>query len=247
MKQIINWRTFAILVAACVISSVLTVPYQANLAPGLADLGALLYISAFLNGVIFFSVATFLGLILAPKVGFELPILEQENKLATLKSILPVSVLWGLLAGIIIILCAIPFGNASLEIMAAELAVPVWARFLALFYGGIAEEVLLRLFVMSLFAWVLIKIKVPKNISIWAAIIISAVLFGIGHLPFTGTLTEITANIVARAIVLNGIGAIIFSLLYWKKGLESAMIAHFAAGIVLRFIAPPVAQLILLA
>ena len=158
---------------------------------------------------------------------------------------MPSSVLWGLLGGIIIILCAIPFGDASLELMAAELAVPAWARFVALFYGGIAEEVLMRLFVMSLLTWVLMKVKVPKNISIWAAIIISAVLFGIGHLPFTGTLTDITANIVARAIILNGIGAIIFSLLYWKKGLESAMIAHFSAGIVLRFIAPLVARLLI--
>jgi len=45
---------------------------------------------------------------------------------------------------------------------------------------------------------------------------------------------------------LNGIGGIIFGWLYWKKGLESAMISHFSADIVLQVIFPFVlAQLII--
>ena len=205
----------------------------------------MLYVMAFVQGLIVFSIATFFGLIFARKVGFGLPVLEGEHKLESLKEIVTPSILWGLFSGVLITLCAIPFGARSLELMAAELAVPVWARFFSLFYGGIAEEVLLRLFVMSLLVWILMKTKVPKNTSIWVAIMLSAVLFGLGHLPITSALTTITADIVARAVLLNGIGAIVFSLLYWKKGLESAMIAHFSADIVLRFIAPLVATLLL--
>ncbi|PKL71234.1 MAG: CPBP family intramembrane metalloprotease, partial [Methanobacteriales archaeon HGW-Methanobacteriales-2] len=48
----------------------------------------------------------------------------------------------------------------------------------------------------------------------------------------------ITPMVIARAIVLNGIGAIIFGWLYWKKGLESAMISHFSADIVLHVMFP---------
>jgi hypothetical protein len=43
-----------------------------------------------------------------------------------------------------------------------------------------------------------------------------------------------THIIVARAIILNGIGGIIFGWLYWKKGLESAIISHFSLDIILQ-------------
>ena len=245
MRTVIAWKTFAILVIACAIASMLVVPYQVALSPDLASYGAILYFNAFLQGLIIFSIATFLGLILSEKVGFDLPVLEGRHKMENFKEILMPSALWGLLAGALITLLALPFGSSSMELLAADSIVPVWARFLALFYGGIAEEVLMRLFAMSLFAWIFIKIKVPKKISIWIAIIISAVLFGLGHLPFTAGLTEITADVVARAVVLNGAGAVIFSLLYWRRGLESAIIAHFFAGIILRFISPQIALLII--
>ncbi len=96
---------------------------------------------------------------------------------------------------------------------------------------------------MTLIVWIIFKIKKtadgkPNATGIWLAIIISAVIFGLGHLPITGTITSITPLIVVRAILLNGIGGIIFGWLYWKKGLESAMIGHFSADIVLHVIFP---------
>jgi len=101
----------------------------------------------------------------------------------------------------------------------------------------------MRLFLMTLLVWVSYKIKrteegKPTNVGVWLAIIITAVLFGIGHLPITAALTTITPSVVARAILLNGIAGIAFGWLYWKKGLESAMISHFSADIVLYVILP---------
>ena len=96
---------------------------------------------------------------------------------------------------------------------------------------------------MTLIVWIFYKIKKtadgkPTVIGIWLAIIISAIIFGLGHLPITGTITTITPLIVVRAVLLNGIAGIVFGWLYWKKGLESAMIAHFSADIVLQVIFP---------
>ena len=243
MKKIINWKTFFILLIACAVTSVLIIPYQVGLSPDLADMGAILYLGAFVQGAVMFSIVILFGLILARKVGFSLPILEDENKLENLKAILKPSILWGFAGAILLTPIALAFGKVSIELLASELAVPLWAKFFAIFYGGIAEEVLMRLFVVSLIAWVLIKIKVPRNASIWVAIVLSAVLFGLGHLPFTSALTAITADVVLRAILLNGIIGIIFGVLYWKKGLESAVIAHLSAGVVLRFVTPYVASL----
>jgi len=72
----------------------------------------------------------------------------------------------------------------------------------------------------------------------WLAIVLAAVIFGAGHLPAVMSLTALTPLVIVRTIVLNAVGGIIFGWLYWKKGLESAMISHFSADIVLHVIVP---------
>ncbi len=57
-----------------------------------------------------------------------------------------------------------------------------------------------------------------------------------GHLPVTSTLVPITPLIVMRAIVLNGLAGLAFGYLYFTRGLESAMLSHFSADIVLHVI-----------
>ncbi|MCA9910883.1 MAG: CPBP family intramembrane metalloprotease, partial [Anaerolineae bacterium] len=39
-------------------------------------------------------------------------------------------------------------------------------------------------------------------------------------------------------LVLNGVGGVVFGWLYWRYGLEWAMIAHFAADMIIQFGAP---------
>jgi membrane protease YdiL (CAAX protease family) len=73
----------------------------------------------------------------------------------------------------------------------------------------------------------------PTLAVLWIANIVAAVLFGLGHLPATAALVPLTPLVVARALVLNGVIGIGFGYLYFKRGLESAMISHFSADIVL--------------
>jgi hypothetical protein len=55
----------------------------------------------------------------------------------------------------------------------------------------------------------------------------------------TSSLTQITPLVVVRAIILNGIGGIVFGWLFWKKGFELAIITHFTADVFLiNFVAP---------
>ena len=128
----------------------------------------------------------------------------------------------------------------------AQITPPAWQGFLASFYGGINEEILLRLFLMTLIAWIIFKIKKteegkPTSIGMWLAIILASVIFGIGHLPTAMTIATLTPLLTIKVIILNAVGGIIFGWLYWKKGLESAMISHFSADIVLHVILPLVA------
>jgi hypothetical protein len=248
MKNLINWKLFFILLITCVITSLLVVPYSLSLAKNEVEFTLItIIISTVANNLILFAVAVFFGLFLSKRVGMGLPIiqgaLEGKNQTKELKSIIAPSVCLGLLAGVLIVLLSIPFNKLIPEFQSADVSVAVWKGFLASFYGGIAEEVLLRLFLVSLFVWITFLIKktkdgAPTSIGIWISIVLAAIVFGLGHLPATAQIVPLTELVIIRAVVLNGVGGIIFGWLYWKKGLESAMMAHFSADVVLHIITP---------
>jgi membrane protease YdiL (CAAX protease family) len=248
MKIDINWKLFVILIIASIITFLMVLPYTLAISPALAKVFTpFVLIAQLIQTLIEFSIAIFIGLYLAKRVGFNLPILEgwlEGKEIGSyLKSILGISIGLGVLSSILIILLSFLFTPVSSIFQSASISVPIWKDFLACFYGGVGEEILLRLFLMTLIVWIIFKIKKttdgkPTIIGIWLAIITSAIIFGLGHLPITGTIISITPIIVVRAVLLNGIAGIIFGWLYWKKGLESAMISHFSADIILQVIFP---------
>src|SRR4030095_8426388 len=90
-------------------------------------------------------------------------------------------------------------------------SIPLWKRMLAgIFYGGILEELFCRLFLFSLFAWLLGFVLRASNgrpsaTAFWMANLMVALLFGLGHLPATSALVPLTPVVVTRALVLNGL------------------------------------------
>jgi membrane protease YdiL (CAAX protease family) len=180
-----------------------------------------------------------------------MPILDSmtrgEPVADKIRSILPLSISLGVLSTLIILgleffyfqpALVKELGDAAnaLNLEASQPA--AWKGLLASFYGGIAEEIQLRLFVMSLLAWLGKFISKtpegkPTDIIFWLANILAAVLFGLGHLPAVSFLIPLTPLVIARTVVLNGLLGIVFGWLYWKRGLESAMVSHFSADIVL--------------
>lgn len=114
--------------------------------------------------------------------------------------------------------------------------IELWKRLVACFYGGITEELLLRLFLMTLIAWIIWKIafkgRTPPTAGVfWIAIVAAAVLFGVGHLPATADIWPLTTVVVFRTIALNALAGLTFGFFYWRWGLEFAMLAHFCADI----------------
>ena len=114
-----------------------------------------------------------------------------------------------------------------------------------LLYGGVIEEVLLRLFVLSLLVLIIWKLSpARKDPSIpswiyWSGILLSAFLFAAGHLPFTAQAIGWSGPIIARALLLNSIGGIGFGYLYWKKGLVYAIVAHAATHVFMQLLFMP--------
>src|SRR5690625_2385033 len=123
-----------------------------------------------------------------------------------------------------------------IEIPEGQTTVTIWWQgLLAMFYGGITEELMVRLFGMTLIVWLLARItkiekeEIPDSFY-YIAIFLTAILFGLGHLPATIQIFgELSTIIVARALVLNGLLGLWFGYLYWRKGLEYAIIAHMSA------------------
>jgi membrane protease YdiL (CAAX protease family) len=68
--------------------------------------------------------------------------------------------------------------------------------------------------------------------------VLVAIVFGAAHLPLAAQLTSLTPILVTTVITLNGVVALGFGYLYWRRGLESAMIAHFFTDIVLHVVGP---------
>jgi membrane protease YdiL (CAAX protease family) len=204
-----------------------------------------IFIAQFVQSLILFSIAISLGLFFTKKVNFQLPlletILEKGNYKKVLQSILVMSVLSGIAVAAIIYGLDTIFTILGAEVTTHQSFAPIWQTLLASFYGGVTEEILMRLFLMTLFIWIGMKLyrqREPSTASIIIAIFLAAIIFGLGHLPITASLTKITPLVVSRAVILNGIGGIAFGWLFWKKGLESAMIAHFTADIFLLTLLP---------
>jgi hypothetical protein len=98
-------------------------------------------------------------------------------------------------------------------------------------YGGLAEEVIARWGLMSASAWTLLRLMGPQRRG-WAiglAIGLSALAFGAAHLPALAAQVELNAALVARTLVLNGLGGVVFGWLFWRHHLEAAMVAHAAS------------------
>lgn len=258
-KRPFNWRLFSILVVGAALGLVAVVPYSLALQSDVALAGAaeqtgmplwLLIAVQLAPQAVLFGVVIWVGLILARSVGLGLPLLEDllggHEIGGALRRIVPISVILGVILGLLIIaLDSYVFQPALLAQMgesalAGDTAVRVaaWKGLLASLYGGINEEILLRLFLMSLFVWIGRFIHrnedgSPSVVVLWIANILAAVIFGLGHLPATAALVQLTPLVVTRAIVLNGVGGIGFGYLYMKHGLEAAMISHFSADIIL--------------
>lgn len=240
---------FTILLGLSIFSVICIIPYVLTIQGEVIKEAGIpleyLFVAQFIQSVILFSVAIILGLFFSKKVGFTLPLIEtlieKGNYKIILKNILGKSTIIGIVVAVVIYILDFLFTAQGAGITTHQGLAPIWQTLLASFYGGITEEILMRLFLMTLFIWLGMKIfkqKAPSMIGIWIPIVLAAIIFGLGHLPITASITEINTLVIVRAIVLNGVGGIVFGWLFWKKGLESAMIAHFTTDIILLTILP---------
>lgn len=238
-------RTFVGLVVAGLVGVLAVLPYQFALTgwPPAGVLPVVVAAALLQNGVLL-AVVTLVGLRLGPVVG-----LRVARPAASRARTYGRAAILGVGAGVAILaLDAVVFGPLVRDAVLGGPALPAGPApggaagvgLLASLYGGIAEELFLRFGLMTLLAWVGWRLvgrpdELPAGVT-WAAILLAAGLFGLGHLGATVAVFRLTPTVVARMLVLNGLGGVVFGWLYWRDGLVAAMVAHFGADVVLHVV-----------
>ena len=183
-------------------------------------------------GILYGVILAAIGLIISKKVGLWKEFRFDKNAVA------PTTIIT-----IIGALCLFPgdkliFGSFSSWVNDLYHVSPGLPKIISgLLVGGVIEEVMMRLFFMSLLVLVFSKLfcknenDIPVKVFA-AANIISALLFAAGHLPGTMAMTTLTPLLFFRCFLFNGGLGLCFGYLYRKYGIGYAMIAHGAAHLI---------------
>jgi hypothetical protein len=246
------WKIFWFLLIAGIIGEVAIIPYLfsllGNVLPPLPIRWPVIAVLQTVQGAVLLAFAIGFGLLLARKLGLGAPLLEKwlyGTEYVAPRDVFRTPLFIGAGLGVLVALLARFVFLPRLPQLAAiaEAKFPLWQRLLACFCGAFDEEILMRLFLLSFVIWLIQKIVSARNghVSLpvfWSANFIVAVLFGLSHLPIAMVIVSVTPLLIIAIVSLNAIAALGFGYLYWKRGLEAAMLAHFSADIILHVCAP---------
>ncbi len=112
-----------------------------------------------------------------------------------------------------------------------------WENVLPSLYGGINEEVLMRLFFFSVVYFIFFKIfgieGRRRSYLLWTTNVIVAFAFGAAHLPALLSMESAGAAEIYWKLLYNGVASLAFGWLYWSRSLWVAMWAHFVADLII--------------
>lgn len=256
MLDSVDWRLFLLLVAAGFAGLLSVLPLEKNFVElttkwDKSKTKKSEYIHTKITAVgiklLLLAIAVWGGLLLSKHLGLVVaPLIEgilNATEAPYFWNTITISILSGLSVGAIISLLML-FGtreNGPEESSPDFFSIPLWKRQLAgLFHGGIVEELLFRLFLLSFLAWSVssvfgLQARPFINEVFWTANIVSALLFGLAHLPSSTALGGVlTKKEIALTILLNGFAGLVYGYLFWQSGIEAAMLAHMSTHVVLQ-------------
>jgi hypothetical protein len=199
---------------------------------GLANAGIILVVYGLLG---------LIGYWLAAKL--QLPGIFKED--AGRQGLLTSPALYGLALGIIIVIVDRLFALSPDKVDLIHPPFPY--SVIAAVTAAIGEEILFRLFLLSL--WVALLSLILRRLRgtvavLWIANALAAVAFAAAHLPAAMLLlgvaspAELPNSLLVEIILLNGIVGLVAGLHYVRNGLVAAIGVHFWADIVLHVVSP---------
>ncbi len=181
------------------------------------------------------------GFTFAPKLGLRAPATEAfargEPVLPVLRRQLPFALLVAAIVALILLLFTrfiLPEIFSAARPEASELLAASMPPMTRLLYGGIAEEVMTRWGLVSLFGWIGWRIAgKPQTVGrglLSVAVGLAALLFAAGHVPLLYAMMEAPPSLLLFAVLGgNLIPGLLFGWLFVTRGLEAAIIAHMGA------------------
>ena len=243
-KSVINWKVFGILLTvsilhllfALIIVTILRVAYVRTVPfEFMVDVFPALLVVFQAMGL---GMQIFIGLYLGKRVGMGAPLLESWLDGGIIRgrvvSILKLSLVLGIIvAGLKFFVDRFIFSQFVPSLLLQWKQIPFEFRWVIPFQQGIGDEISYRLFWMTILIWIIYKIQKPENnqpatLTFWIPILIVSVFSGLSPLFWGASLL-----ITLQYLFFSYIGGIVFGWLYWKKGIESAIIAHFLSSMVL--------------
>lgn len=218
--------TYISLWLACIVGALCVLPYLYQLHQ-IPSPSLVLVASVTAQAAVFYGLLVWLCSFIVPKTDLDPFNIEKTN--------VPYAFVMGIvIAGVLLILDSTLFANS----FASHTPSPSpWAGTLASVYGGINEEVMLRLLMLTLNYYVLGKMITTNGTNriylLWIANSVAALLFAAGHLPLAFQITTPSTLDITRILVLNGLASLTFGWLYFSRSLWSAMVAHFTADVVI--------------
>lgn len=234
MKFKIAALIFLVALAGVIATSWLALPLLVEVSKIPVPLETMQVASA-VQGAVLALIAALIGASLAPRVGLAAPAVSAvASRGGGLDAFRP-QVIPGLVGGIIggaVILGFYAFAPESLKAIQPNTPLPLVVRLL---YGGITEEVLVRWGLMTVLVWAGWRVfrpdlQKPSTGIIWGGITISALVFGLSHLPSVAqSLSALTPYLAAYITIGNALFGLVAGYLFWRCGLEAAVIAHVSA------------------
>lgn len=240
-----NWQLLLLLISVCIPGIILTVPRSLDrMMPRFGDQLAesrqlpsrsVLVLLSTLQSTLLIALFAALGVYAAPRVGLSAPFFEAiisgEPAWPAVKPQLLPTILASVIGAALFLLSYYGFFRPRMDpenVVCMETLRMDLGLLARLLYGGIAEEVLTRWGLLSGLVW--LGLTVFGSISpalIWASIILTGILFGLGHLPsYLAAGCRRTPTLISAMVWLNLWASLIFGWLFWQYGLASAMLAH---------------------
>lgn len=248
--------------AAGTLTGPLALPYSLGLqaaapgphAPASAAVGMLVAEVLFRNLALLAPVAA-VGLLLARRIGLGAPYLESRldgspPPARPWSSIVRPALSWAAVTALL------AFGVDALFVHAlgvrfpapeihARIDVAWWRSGLASLWAPFAEEILDRLFLLSLLAWLgmkLLRVRGagrPRTAALWGANLLTALFFAWYHIANERLWVIPVPPIVALRTVLIVLPVgLALGWLYLRRGLEAAILSHFAIDVIVHVVRP---------
>lgn len=254
------WRTFIFLVMAGTVTGPLVLPYALGLetiAPGPHPPVSIhsLILAGLKENLMFLVPAAAIGLWVARKTGLGAPYLESwfdgaPRPARPFSSIVGPALFWATVTAIIafgvdaFFYYALNVRTPAPEIH-ARIAVSWWRSGLASLWAPWAEETFDRLFLLSLLAWLGMKLfRVSTNgrgrwIALWIANVATALFFGWYHIDNEALFVDPVPFIVAlRTMLIILPAGLAFGWIYIRRGLEAAILSHFFIDVIVHVVRP---------